>query len=427
MKRPMRKRAGFTLVELLVVLGIMLVLAIIGVGAAMKGFVWVQTMSTETTLRKIHERMARRYDQIVAEARGWDNNPNILRLANGNAKRAEALKIKLLYKWSFPMRYEDVLTAVYESGPFGYGYSPTGYPMAGAILQRLQARCSPGTFTAQLPFPQALLNLTNARNAFMAATGSTPAQDLVRQNSACIAAVFDMTIGGSVDDLAPTEISTFPVGTAAVFDNNPVVIDAWGTPLFYMRYGNIVLDALTYNWIQAVLGPVGPVTTSTFAGGAPYPYDFAFHGIYYSQITDRAKLAFPAKWTQGTQQGVDVDDPESTLTLASWKNQNPASQYWSSPYWKILPPVFPPPPAIPTPPSNGNGPTSAFTQSFGYVMSSFGAANNPIGFPRMYAPLVVLSAGPDRVFSAFDATDTSKGWADNLDSYRMTTRLGNQQ
>lgn len=349
----MNRRGGFTLVELLVVLGIMLVLSAIGVGAAMKAMAWSSTMTTETTLRKVQERLARRQDQIVTEARNW-YSPAILRLAGGIEDRAIVLRIKLLYKWSCPMTYAEVLNNRAEA--LAYGYSPSGYPFGNSIMQRLQSRMSGG------------------------ATLAAPAASLLEQNAACLAAIFDLTLGSSVDDLAPTELMT----CADARDTNPLVKDAWGTPLFYARYGHLVN-------VAPILGPLSiDATRATYQTGAPFPFAFAIYGNYYSQLLDRARDAYPAKFV--TDDARDLDDP--TLRLDTIWAQATGT-------WAI------------GPMQNAQG----FLLTFGYPLPPADPQTG-MELPRIYAPLVVLSAGHDRNFAT---------WDDNLDSYRNGVRLGKQQ
>lgn len=402
-------RKGFTLIELLVVMGIMVLLVSLGIGASLRAFSWVQKNSTEILLRKVQERMARRYEQIVAEAKAWDTPPDIYRLAGGNPKRAEALKIKLLCKWNFPMTYEEVERNVIESRQFisnpppvfGYNYAPQGYPFAVALQAQLNSRVGNGATLAN-------------RAPLLAATGMTAGDDLLRQNAAILLAVFESTLGTSVDELVASEIGSFPSGApGTAFDTNPILIDIWGTPLFFMRYGNLATNVQRFSWLPLVLGPLGPPTQTTYEGGVPYTFDFAFYGNYYSQVVNRAKVAFPSRFQRLNQSALDPDDPESTLTLG-WRTQ-------LHPFWRFATPI---PPFT----TNGSGVNSGFAQSFGYVMTTFGiSAADSIGFPRMYTPLVILSAGQDRRFSAFDAGNPELGWEDNLDSYRNSVTVGQQQ
>lgn len=402
-------RSAFTLIEVLVVIGIMLVLMSLGIGAALKAYSWVRHSNTEVVMRKVQERLARRYDQIVLEARGWETPVGLLRLASGNPRRAEALKIKLIYKWSHPMNYAEVEASLLESA--AYGYAPQGYPFLVALRSRLASKMG-GTG----------VSLTN-RATLQAQLGITPAEDLRNQNAACLLAIFETTLGSSVDELAPSEIGKYPDNPApsftAAFDNNPLIVDSWGTPLFFMRYGNLVTGfaadgdspLVPFAWLPLVLGPTSPVeTTGIFVAGAPgWTFTFgAINGRYYSQIVDRAKLANPLKFQrrsdpiERTRVGVDLDDPEGLLTLG-WRND---TRTW----WVYLPL----PGAFLTLPCafDTAAVPSGFTRTFGYRMTS---SNTEL---RLYAPQVILSAGPDGVFST---------WDDNLDSYRMTVRVGQQQ
>lgn len=405
-------RKGFTLIELLVVMGIVVLLVSLGIGASLRAFSWVQKNSTEILLRKVQERMARRYEQIVAEAKAWPTPLSILRLASGDKRRAEVLKVKLIYKWNFPMNYQEVVNNVVES--VAYNYAPQGYPFAIALQAQLSSRVGNGA---------TLLD----RAPLLAATGMTVGDDLLRQNAAILLAVFESTLGTSVDELVASEIGSFPSGApGTAYDTNPILIDIWGTPLFFMRYGNLVTGytspnaSYPFNWLTQVLGPNPPNsatwwTEGTF-GGTAWNLPYSNFGCYYPQVMNRAKIAFPLKWQAGQQAAVDPDDPDNTLVAGGpfnpfgWREE-------SNSWW--LPPVGPLTPLPNT--TNLVATPSGFTLTFGYAMAS---ETNQI---RPYAPFVILSAGQDRRFSAFDPANPYAGWDDNLDSYRNSVAVGQQQ
>lgn len=185
-------RAAFTLVETLIVLAILLVLTGLGIGSALAAHAGLQRNRAEETLRKVAERLDRS-DQIVNDARDWTTPTALLRLAGGNARRAEVLKVKYCRKWSFPQDYAEVTAFVAESRGF---YAADGYPFLLALRNRL---------AATLP--------------------GTPDE----QNAACLAAIFAMTHNSSEDELAPSEQD----GRL----NVPLIRDPWGTPLRFRRLG----------------------------------------------------------------------------------------------------------------------------------------------------------------------------------------------
>src|SRR5262245_1683504 len=98
---------GFTLIELIMVIAIIMVLLSLIIGVAMKGTAWVYQRNTERTFRKNNDRLARHMETIRNDARQWSTPPAIIAQANGDMQRAEVLKVKYLTKWSFPATYNE--------------------------------------------------------------------------------------------------------------------------------------------------------------------------------------------------------------------------------------------------------------------------------------------------------------------------------
>src|SRR6516225_5863841 len=98
-------RAGFTLVEMMVVIAIIAVLA--GLSAAAY-FKWIDIKSqdtTETNLRRVDELLKRQMKAIVDKA-GSNAEvipQSVLTMAGGDRRRARVIWIKLRLKQEFPM------------------------------------------------------------------------------------------------------------------------------------------------------------------------------------------------------------------------------------------------------------------------------------------------------------------------------------
>src|SRR4051794_24089068 len=103
--RARTRRSGFTIVELLIVITIIIVLAALSLGAIARGYNWGMGRNTDTLIQKAAQRFDRRYEQLKNEARAWEVPPTILGLAGGDQRRAKVLQLKLLVKWSFPTSY----------------------------------------------------------------------------------------------------------------------------------------------------------------------------------------------------------------------------------------------------------------------------------------------------------------------------------
>lgn len=343
-----RSRSGFTIIELLIVLGILMTMMVLGVGAALRSYSYVQTRNTEITQRKIQDRFQRRYQQVYSEAKAWEANAQFIGLGYGNTRRSLALKTKFIYKWSFPMSYAEAEANVVESQTYGFA-GGLGHPLAIAIRNRLRQR----------------RNIANAINTPLIPTTTTAAE----QNAACLTAIYELTFATFIDELTTTEI----VVQQNSPDLNPRPVDSWGSPMVFVRYGN--MDTRFHPALMALFGPRFDLP------GLPS----GTYGEYHPQLVQRALLAFP------NSQGTDPDDPDNLLSLG-WRTQ-------SGLYW--LPPAT----------TNANGFPSGFTQTFMYFMPSSGN-------PRIYAPFVIISAGRDRDFAT---------WEDNIDSYRLQQAVAGQQ
>ncbi len=380
MRYEAKRRAGVTLIELLVVMGILGVLLVITVTGAMRGYQWVQRRNSELTLEKVNERMQRRYEYLVKEARLWPSSPHILLQAVGNPRRAEIIKLKYLVKWSFPMNYVEAEMNLLESQ---FYFGGEGYPSAVALVTKLRQRAG----VPVLPAP-------------------TTAAELNAQNSACLAAVFETVLGSLADELDPSEVRT-----VSATDANRMVIDSWGTPLFYFRYGNMDLGWMTAPATVGRFGAVAPLYQQLLGNAT----NVAPYGLVYPELIARAAQAFPARfvpnlpWWPGSQPGIDrtrdVDDAEGLLALGSWRN---GAGFW----W------MPGPLALVGFPGGGGatqGNKAGGRLGFGIWFPATGTAGT--GDPRLYCPLVIMSAGLDRRFTS---------WDDNLDSYRFLVGVAGQ-
>lgn len=377
-------RPGFTLIELLVVIGIIAVLAVITVAGAMRGYQWILRRNSELTLQKINERMQRQYELLFKVARAVPTPPLLLVESGGNPRRAEVLKIKYLTKWTFPMNYVEAEYNVQESAALLGG----PYPPALALVNRLRTRRNPplppagGTGPFLLPAP-------------------TSAAELNAQNAACLVAIFETVLGTTAGELTESEFAL--VGGP---DNNRMAVDAWGTPLFFFRYGNLDLQ-----WMQPhpEFSPLIPLYENLLGPAGTPPAALPNYGRIYPELIRRAAQVAPARFvpnppfwggnlpntTAGIEQTLDPDDVEGLLTLA-WRTQ-------IGPWWR----------------RNGSttgGSPLALQNQVGFL-TTFGTAVVPFGTPRINAPLVILSAGEDRTLAT---------WDDNLDSYRFALGTAGQ-
>ncbi len=416
------KRTGFTLIELVIVITILVVIASLTIGAIGKSFTWIRQKNTEQTMTKIIQRIQyRKMVTIAKEIDDWSMNSPVYQQAEFNVNRDKVLKIKYLTKWSFPMTYAEAFHNVQESRLL---YDPMGYPQAVAILNKLR-KGTTGVSAIPDPFVCPAANLLN--DAAIPAGpywpgGTVAPTDIPSQNSACLLAIFETCLGTTSDELTNDELLINAGATST--DTNPRITDAWGTPMMFLRYGN-----LSPNFSMGMVAGGTPLTTifgDTANVTLPVNYTTAPANqwtlpLATRTLTLRAHAAFPGMQARlGGSSGLpgkDPDDPEAVLVQGRFFSGvdtyypfpspvAPSAGWITSPPWRWL---------SPTPANQVNG--VYFASMFGYDL--------PVGFPlnaarnySIYAPFVVISAGGDKQFTT---------WGDNLDSYRLKINTSGQQ
>lgn len=193
------RRHGFTLVELLIAVSILLILSGLTLGIVVKSLVLVRKANTERTMQKVHERFGREAKRIADEIRHLEPPSLVLEAAGGDRRRAKVILHKLLLKWTFPMSFEEIQrNNLLATLPSMYG--PEGHPATNYFLLKISPSGTP------LP------------------------GDLKQTNSICAALIYERL--GGLDDLSGAERSTQTVGGIAF----PVILDGFGKPLRYYRW-----------------------------------------------------------------------------------------------------------------------------------------------------------------------------------------------
>jgi prepilin-type N-terminal cleavage/methylation domain-containing protein len=194
-------RRGFTLVEIIVVLAIIVVLMSLGVGAIMQTRKVQETNNTKTEITKVFQATQKRMQSTVETAR---NEPPCLiaqQLAGINTavyddRRARVIHIKMRLIQDFPVSFKEATSAVGAPSALG-GVDPN------PTYVRAFANAVPGTRTWQ------------------------------DESAACLYMALKRQTRGTEFDpdsaLAPQELFD-PVG-----DGIKEIVDAWRQPLVYSR------------------------------------------------------------------------------------------------------------------------------------------------------------------------------------------------
>jgi prepilin-type N-terminal cleavage/methylation domain-containing protein len=223
------KRGGFTLIEILIVIGIITVLITLTAAATIRFIATQQVKNTEATIDKVNGEFKHQWDEVIKAAKKEPPCLTAQTLANGDPYIARVIHIKLRLKQEFPMSYYEV-----------FHQDPSLLPIQEYIDKLNQAGVfDVGTISpppAQLPYPS---------------------QD---ENSACFVMALQRSRGGkgtNLDDLlgpaiqGSTSIQTIttpPPGsttTSVVLKKAlPIIIDAWEAPIVFYRWptGNADVD-----------------------------------------------------------------------------------------------------------------------------------------------------------------------------------------
>ncbi len=195
------RRAGFTLIELMIVLAIIGVVVSLAASATMQVITRQKAANTELTIQKVNDALKTHWGAVIDQARAERIPDNIYLMAGGpsdpdSVRRARVIWIKLRLKQQFPMNFKEALTPNLLLVP------------APVFVQALQGK---PTFSEPQIYESSvclLLALSQGRKG---------------------AAAFDQ------DRLASTEMADSGIFNPAM-TGLKAIVDGWGRPLTFYRW-----------------------------------------------------------------------------------------------------------------------------------------------------------------------------------------------
>ena len=337
-----RRRAGFTLVELLVVIAIIVILAAL-IAAAV--FYWVpaqQRRNTEGMMRDVNKLLQVHWSWVVERAKKEAPSPAVRFLAGSDptGERAKVLWVKVRLMEAFPITYAEVNGSgnVAQPDPVNtFLYNTQFPPNSGQFV------IPPG----QQKYLKSYRNTLGGGALFQDTTGQS-----ITESSACLLMALSVARGGAV--FSGDNLGTFVQDTDQ--DGVSEIVDAWRSPIAFYRFAwNI------------------PGGTPDIQGLNPAPGSFANP---------------PATWSKGFKLG-DPLDPGGLLT--SWQPSSAGTP--RAIYTSLFHPITVPTgnatvPAIATyviPVLVSAGPDTQLGSQFGLPMPSQCAGNGLAATAATYA------------------------------------------
>jgi prepilin-type N-terminal cleavage/methylation domain-containing protein len=242
-------RAGFTVLEILVVLTIIAILVALSTAAAVRLLASSYSSTTRTTIQRANSRLQQQMAYILDQAR-TDKIPggspasalSIDAGNNTNRERTRVIHMKFRMQQYFPTTFAEAL------------YPASGYPAVQGYVTYL---ANFGITTTTVP------------------NGNTPAQQYQSRDVNGVwvynfesAVCLYMILRYGPNSAGEDELGLS--GATKNVNNMPALMDAWGNPLIFCRWP---VGDPTNNFISPV-NPMGAVSSSAISPSTGQPYGF---------------------------------------------------------------------------------------------------------------------------------------------------------
>ncbi len=200
---PVRKRAGFTLIEILVVIGILATLAAIAMGTYFRVMNSQELKRSETTVKKMYNGLHAQWNAVIDDVKdeikngktSQSNNSQLWTLSGNNQDRANALYMKMRLQQEFPMTFKEAINS-----------------------------------------PFSLYNV-KAKTAYVQAFNNLSCSSTQDESSACLYLALAQNRRGAnfnADDLGPGTVK--PLTTIAGGSTINGFFDSWGNTIWWARW-----------------------------------------------------------------------------------------------------------------------------------------------------------------------------------------------
>lgn len=213
-------RTGFTLVELLVVIGIIVTLVALSAAGTFRWIENTRINNTIATLQTLDDLLQKHWAKVVADARKEEPSPAVYQLGGGDPPRAQVLWIKVRLLEAFPLSYAEI--------------SPP--PIAG-VPQPPPVYAPIAALGGQSLIPQNKRRYIASYQRMLGSLAGTnpPTQ---AETAACLRLALSVDRGVGKVDLDPYSADTNGDGLKELVDN-------WNVPLGFYRFpwANLDMDA----------------------------------------------------------------------------------------------------------------------------------------------------------------------------------------